>query len=154
MIDDIKKMHLVLDEAERIITCNESPFAAGILIDETFIIAGNQSRTTGNPNMHAEIVCINEVCKKYDVNKLNDAVIYSSCQPCLMCLHSIYNAGIRKLVYSATIDDAILYGSGDISIDIKSYLRKLNMQMDIKGEVLREKAIKIFKKCIETRGEL
>ena len=71
-----------------------------------------------------------------------------------MCLHSIINAGIKKIVYGATIDDAISYNSGDDSIHIIDYLKKMKINVDVEGNVLREKAVDVFKECIKYRGEL
>ena len=71
-----------------------------------------------------------------------------------MCLHSIINAGIKKIVYGATIDDAIRYNSGDVPIHLIDYLEKIKIDIDIKGKVLRDKAVEVFMECIKYRGEL
>lgn len=152
--DHVLNMRKVLEVADNAIKKNESPFAAGILYDGDLFICHNLSRITGNPNMHAEVVCINEFCRKYKASKLNEAIMYSSCEPCLMCLHSIFNVGINKLFYSATIDDAIRYGSGDISISVSDYINKMNMGIKIQGGLLRDEMCDIFCKCIKLRGEL
>lgn len=153
-VNHMLNMHRVLKAANDAIDKDESPFAAGIWYNGKIFICHNLSRTTGNPNMHAEIVCINEFCRKYRASKLKGAIMYSSCEPCLMCLHSIFNVGIHKLFYSATIDDAIRYGSGDVSIDVSSYVNIMNMGIKIQGGLLRDEMCNIFCKCIKMRGEL
>lgn len=153
MINDIY-MEKVIGKAREQIYQDESPFAAGILVGTQFYLYGNMSRTKYNPNLHAEIVCINKFCEENDYRLLQDATMYSSCEPCLMCLHSIINVGIKKIVYGATIDDAINYGSGDVSICIIDYLKKMKIDIDVEGKVLRKEVIDIFKECIQYRGEL
>lgn len=147
-------MEKVIKKAKEQIYKDESPFAAGILVGNQFYLYGNMARTKQNPNLHAEIVCINKFCEESDYRLLHDATIYSSCEPCLMCLHSIINAGIKRIVYGATIDDAISYGSGDISIHIIDYLKRMKIDIEIEDKVLREKAVDVFKECIQYRGEL
>ena len=154
MVKDTIYMEKVIRKAREQIYQDESPFAAGILVGNHFFLSGNMSRTKHNPNLHAEIVCINKFCEENDYHLLYDATIYSSCEPCLMCLHSIINAGIKKIVYGATIDDAISYNSGDVPIHLIDYLEKIKIDIDIKGKVLRDKAVEVFMECIKYRGEL
>ncbi len=154
MIIDESYMMKVIRKSRELIYQNESPFAAGILFEDVFIINGNQSRTKRNPILHAEIACINSFCEQFDCVSLQNATIYSSCEPCLMCFHAIFNAGIKRIVYGATIDDAIRFNSGDIPIHIKEYTKKMKLNIDISGEVLRKEAIDVFNECILYRGDL
>lgn len=147
-------MKMVINKAKEQIYKNESPFAAGILVGNQFYLYGNMTRTKQNPNLHAEIVCINKFCEENDYHLLRNATIYTSCEPCLMCLHSIANAGIKRIVYGATIDDAISYGSGDTPIHVIDYVSAMELNIDIQGEVLRDNAVDIFEECISYRGEL
>lgn len=153
MINDIY-MEKVIEKAREQIYRDESPFAAGILVGDKFYVHGNMSRTKQNPNLHAEVVCINKFCEGNDYRMLRNATIYSSCEPCLMCLHAIVNAGIKKIVYGATIDDAIGYNSGDVSVHIIDYLKKMEIDIDVTSKVLQEKAVDVFRECIKYRGEL
>ena len=102
----------------------------------------------------AEIVCINDFCKENDPNDLVRATMYTSCEPCLMCLHSIYNVGIRKIVYGASIDDAISYGSGDIEIHIKQYVKEMKLDFISIQQLSRKDAVSVLSECVNYRGEL
>lgn len=154
MIDHKSNMKAVLESANNNIKLDESPFAAGILCDDIFLICNNLSRSSGNPNMHAEIVCINRFCELYGADKLRDAILYSSCEPCLMCLHSIENAGIPYIFFAASIDDAIKYGSGDISNHTIEYVKKMGLHVSINGGLMRNEMCAIYEQCIRIRGEL
>ena len=147
-------MKAVIAYAREQIHVNESPFAAGIVVDNKIFIAGNRCRSTRNPNNHAEIVCINDFCKNNDPGDLARATMYSSCEPCLMCLHYIYNSGIRKIVYGASINDAISYGSGDEEIHIKQYVKEMQLDFLSITQMSRQEAVSVFAECVSYRGEL
>ena len=144
----------IINKSRDLIYEGESPFSAGILLNNKLLIAGNKSRTLNNPSLHAEIVCINEFCEKFDFHQLSNAVIYTNCEPCLMCLHYIYNSGIKSIKFAVPIEDAIKYGSGDLPISIKDYANNFKLDIHIAGPFMRNKAIDVFKECIDYRGEL
>lgn len=147
-------MEAVIAHAREQIRDDESPFAAGIVVDNRIYIAGNKCRSTKNPNYHAEIVCINDFCDNNDPNDLSRATMYSSCEPCLMCLHSIYNAGIRKIVYGASITDAISFGSGDVEVHIKQYIKEMKLDFLSIRQSSRKEAASVLAECVNYRGEL
>jgi tRNA(Arg) A34 adenosine deaminase TadA len=66
-----------------------------------------------DPTAHAEIVAIRNACKSLDTFDLSGAMIYSTCEPCPMCLSAIYWAGIQTVYYSATRHDAEEIGFKD-----------------------------------------
>jgi guanine deaminase len=84
------------------------PFGA-IIVDHNNNIIGegyNQVTLNNDPTCHAEIVCIRNACKNIDSYKLNGCTIYTSCEPCPMCLSAIYWSRIDKIYYSNTRFDA------------------------------------------------
>lgn len=83
------------------------PFGAVIVKDGQIIGEGKNSVTTLNdPTAHAEIMAIRDACQKLGTFHLEDCTIYSSCEPCPMCLSSIYWAHITDVHYAATKNDA------------------------------------------------
>ncbi|MBP5688261.1 MAG: nucleoside deaminase [Muribaculaceae bacterium] len=79
------------------------PFGAVIVKDGEVVATGcNRVTATNDPTAHAEINAIREACNKLENFKLDDCVIYSSCEPCSMCLSAIYWAGISKVYYANT----------------------------------------------------
>ena len=71
-------------------------------------MATGVNRVTANndPTAHAEVSAIREACRKVKNFKLDGCVVYSSCEPCPMCLSALYWAGISKIYYANTKDDA------------------------------------------------
>ncbi len=100
--------------AENVRENSGGPFGALIVLDGK-IIGRGVNRVTGNndPTAHAEIVAIREACKKLQNFRLENAVIYTSCEPCPMCLGAIYWARISKIIFAASNQDAAKAGFDD-----------------------------------------
>lgn len=90
------------------------PFAAVIVKDGKIIARGtNLVTSTNDPTAHAEIVAIREACRQIGHFHLTDCEIYTSCEPCPMCLAAIYWARLRKIYYANTRSDAAAIGFDD-----------------------------------------
>lgn len=90
------------------------PFGA-VIVKNGEIIAEGVNRVTANndPTAHAEVSAIRAACQKVNDFKLNGCTIYTSCEPCPMCLSAIYWAGIKDIYYGNTKKDAEAIGFGD-----------------------------------------
>lgn len=83
------------------------PFGAVIVKDNEVVATGVNSVTPDNdPTAHAEVNAVRHACRKLGTFKLTGCTIYSSCEPCPMCLSALYWAGIRKVYYGNTKEDA------------------------------------------------
>lgn len=120
------------------------PFGAVIVKENKIISLGwNQVTSTNDPTAHAEVVAIREACKALDNFSLQGCHIYTSCEPCPMCLASIYWARIDRIFFANTredaakikFDDEFLYQ--EIAKPIES--RTISMQ-----QLLRDDAWKVF----------
>ena len=93
------------------------PFGCVIVKDGAIVGEGNNRVTsTLDPTAHAEIVAIREACENLHSFQLEDCVIYTSCEPCPMCLGAIYWARVGKLYFASTREDAAAAGFDDSSI--------------------------------------
>jgi guanine deaminase len=93
------------------------PFAALVVKDGVVIATGvNQVTRTHDPTAHAEIVAIREACRVLGAFQLSGCDVYSSCEPCPMCLAALYWARPARVIYAATRDDAAAAGFDDASI--------------------------------------
>lgn len=102
------------------------PFAAIIVKNNEIVATGtNVVTTTNDPTAHAEISAIRTACKKLHTFELEDCTIYSSCEPCPMCLGAIYWAHLSRLVFAAGkkqaanagFDDDFIYKEIDLSYE-------------------------------------
>ena len=83
------------------------PFGAVVVKDGIIIARGANSVTAHNdPTAHAEVMAIREACKKLNTFQLTGCEIYTSCEPCPMCLAAIYWARPDKLYYASNKEDA------------------------------------------------
>ena len=117
------------------------PFGAVIVKDDQIIARGTNCVTsTNDPTAHAEVVAIRQACRHIKDFSLTGCEIYTSCEPCPMCLAAIYWARLDKIFYSGTKIDAQIAGFDDDFIyremarDIKD--RKLSMVRILPNEAL------------------
>ncbi|MGA8492952.1 MAG: nucleoside deaminase [Terriglobales bacterium] len=90
------------------------PFGAVITKDGVVVgEATNQVTSTNDPTAHAEVLAIREACKKFGVFDLHGCEIYTSCEPCPMCLGAIYWARIARVYFANDAADASRIGFDD-----------------------------------------
>jgi guanine deaminase len=83
------------------------PFGAVVVRGASIVGRGwNQVTSSNDPTAHAEIVAIREACKRLRTFQLTDCDLYTSCEPCPMCLSAIYWARFRNVFYANTRKDA------------------------------------------------
>lgn len=112
--DDEYFLHKAIELATISAKNNGGPFGAVIVKNNKIIGSGhNQVTQICDPSAHAEIMAIRDACKTVQDYQLTDCIIYSSCEPCPMCLSAIYWARIPKLVYAASAQDAARAGFDD-----------------------------------------
>ncbi|WP_076380229.1 nucleoside deaminase [Filimonas lacunae] len=93
------------------------PFGCVIVKGDTIVGRGwNQVTSTNDPTAHAEVVAIRDACKNLGVFQLDGCEIYTSCEPCPMCLGAIYWARPAKLYFANTRYDAATAGFDDAFI--------------------------------------
>src|SRR4029078_9595147 len=81
---------------------DEVPVGTCIVIGETVLaVAGNRTRTDGDPTAHAEIVALRKAATSAAIFRLANAVVYSTIEPCVMCAGALIQARVRRLVFGA-----------------------------------------------------
>lgn len=107
----------VIDLAVESVRRDGGPFAALVVKDGVVISTGaNQVTRTNDPTAHAEIVAIREACRVLGEFQLEGCDIYTSCEPCPMCLGAIYWARPARVFFAATHHDASAAGFDDAFI--------------------------------------
>jgi guanine deaminase len=120
------------------------PFGA-VIVRRGKLIArgGNQVISSKDPTAHAEIVAIRRACKRLHRFDLSDCELFTSCEPCPMCLAAIYWSRIRNLYYANTRRDAaaIAFDDDFIYREVARPLAKRSLPMK---QILRKEAIVVF----------
>ena len=106
-MNDINFMNRAIELSINNIKNNGGPFGC-VIVHNNKIIAEGVNRVTSNndPTAHAEIVAIRDACKKLDTFNLQGTQLYTSCEPCPMCLSAMYWAHIDKIFYGNSRNDA------------------------------------------------
>jgi tRNA(Arg) A34 adenosine deaminase TadA len=93
------------------------PFGAVIVRDGQVLSEGwNEVTSSNDPTAHAEVTAIRKACKAVNDFSLDGATLYTSCEPCPMCLASAYWARLARIVYANTRDEAAAIGFDDAFI--------------------------------------
>lgn len=117
MDNNEKYMQMAIDLAVENVKNGGGPFGAVIVKDGKVLATGVNWVTTNNdPTAHAEVTAIRNACSKLSTFDLEGSTIYSSCEPCPMCLGAIYWAHISHLYCGGTKDDAEAINFGDAFI--------------------------------------
>jgi tRNA(Arg) A34 adenosine deaminase TadA len=120
------------------------PFGAVVVRNGKIIARGwNQVTSTNDPTAHAEVTAIRAACKKLKTFQLDDCELYTSCEPCPMCLAAIYWARLKKVYFANTRQDA-----AKISFDDDLIYRELAQPVSRRKvpmkQLLRLEALKVF----------
>ena len=102
MKDDTYYMNAALGEAEKARMLNEVPIGAVIVINDEIIARGyNLRETEQNATAHAELLAINEACRKLGSWRLEEATLYVTLEPCPMCAGAILQSRVKRVVFGA-----------------------------------------------------
>ncbi len=148
-----KYMQIAKETADRGIKEKEGgPFGAAIVDKDGKIIAtgNNQVLLKNDPTAHAEITAIREACKKLNTYDLSNCILYTSCEPCPMCLSAIIWSNIKEIYYGCTQEDAAEIGFRDEAI--YEYLKGKNKDLISLKQMDREECIKTFNEYKKNNG--
>jgi len=129
---------------ENVRTGRGGPFAAVVVKDGRIIAEGaNRVTSSNDPTAHAEIVAIREACRALGNFQLAGCDVYTTCEPCPMCLGAIYWARPARVFYAATAADAARFGFDDsfISRELQRPIAEREIPMK---QMMREEALRIF----------
>jgi tRNA(Arg) A34 adenosine deaminase TadA len=120
------------------------PFGA-VVVRKNKIVGRGWNRVTSmnDPTAHAEISAIRAACKKLKTFRLDDCELYTSCEPCPMCLAAIYWARLRKIYYANTRKDAAKIRFDDDLI-YRELARPIARRKIPMNQLLRFEALKVF----------
>ncbi|MBP1638863.1 MAG: guanine deaminase [Bacteroidetes bacterium] len=144
MTDDMEFMRLAIRLSLESVERGGGPFGAVVVKNGEVVATGSNSVTQHNdPTAHAEIIAIREAARKLNTYDLSGCIIYSSCEPCPMCLGAIYWAHFDKLFYANTKTDAQNIGFDDSFIYEELKLNPAMRNLPI-SSILREEALVAF----------
>ncbi len=129
------------------------PFGAVVVKDDRIVAeVCNCVTSTNDPTAHAEVTAIRKACKELNTYQLDDCVIYTSCEPCPMCLGAIYWAHIKTVYYACTREDA-----AEIKFDDSFIYDQISKDIDRREvkfvKIMRNEALPVFKNWNEKENK-
>lgn len=142
---DLQFMRRAIELAQQGIDNNDGgPFGAIVVRNGEIIGEGNNRVTsTNDPTAHAEVVAIRNACENLGTFQLDDCTIYTSCEPCPMCLGAIYWARPAQIFYACNKTDAAKVGFDDQFI-YEEIERPISERHIKTVSLLREEGLKVF----------
>ncbi len=133
---------------------NGGPFACVVVKEGKIIARGTNTVTsTNDPTAHAEIVAIRNACKELKSFQLSGCEIYTSCEPCPMCLGAIYWARPDKIYYANGRNDAAKIGFDD-EILYEELSQKISDRKIPTMQLMREEALAAFREWEQKQDKI
>ena len=135
-------MKEALVQAKKALKKGEVPIGAVVVLGDEIIGKGhNQPITKKDPTAHAEIIALKEASNRLDNYRLNEAIIYTTLEPCLMCAGALVHARIKKIIFAAqdTKSGVVVNNGGLMQSEF------LNHKVSFEGGILEKQASKLLK---------
>ena len=135
-------MKEALVQAKKALKKGEVPIGAVVVLGDEIIGKGhNQPITKKDPTAHAEIIALKEASNRLENYRLNEAIIYTTLEPCLMCAGALVHARIKKIIFAAqdTKSGVVVNNGGLIQSEF------LNHKVSFEGGILENEASKLLK---------
>lgn len=120
-------------------------FGAVVVDKNGKVISKAGKRPNGDPRFHAETQAIMKATKKLNSKTLDDCVLYSTCEPCLMCFYMAWITHVSKIVYGATLQDSIKNGFEEIDVGIHELNRQGKNRIELQKGFMREECLELWK---------
>ena len=142
MDTDLEFMRLAIELSSKA----EYPYGA-IIVRNGQIIGRSDAETKIKKSIfkHAQMTAIEDALKGQPLNdSLKGCILYSSCEPCMMCMEAIMYSGIEKIVYGINIEASNIYYHHIEDFSVLDIVKKVNPNMEIVGGILKEEALKVI----------
>jgi tRNA(Arg) A34 adenosine deaminase TadA len=119
----------------------DHPFGALLVLDGRVVLtARNTVRTDGDPTAHAETNLVAAAIRQLSAEQIRRSVLYTSCEPCAMCVGKMYWAGIRSVVYALSAEELAVLAGADFLIPCKDLFARAVESVSIAGPMLLNEA--------------
>jgi tRNA(Arg) A34 adenosine deaminase TadA len=138
-MSDEAYMRLAIEKCREGIAAGQMPFGAAVVgAGCVLAVAHNTVWPDRDPTAHAEVNGIRAAAARLAAIRLPGCVLYTTCEPCPMCLGAIHWAGIERVVYGATIADAVAAGIGQLTVGAAELARMAGSPVRVEAGPLRD----------------
>ena len=139
-------MRVAIRKAQEGIAAGQSPFGSAIVHGGEIVAAThNTVWRDSDPTAHAEVNCIRAAALALKTIFLNGCTLYSTTEPCPMCLAAIHWAKIDRVVFGATIPDAAAFGFSELHVHAKVLAEMGGSPLQVEAGLLREECTDLFR---------
>jgi tRNA(Arg) A34 adenosine deaminase TadA len=138
-------MRLAIETARMGIAAGQSPFGS-IVVKDGAVVASTHNTVWRDldPTAHAEVNNLRAASKALGTIDLGGCTLYSTCEPCPMCLAAIHWAKIDRVVFGATIDDSAAAGFAELRVAASTLAEMGRSPLVVEGGLLREECAALF----------
>jgi guanine deaminase len=144
-------MRLAIRKAQEGIGRGQSPFGSAIVrAGEVVAVTHNTVWLTTDPTAHAEVNCIRSSAAALKTIFLHGCTLYSTTEPCPMCLSAIHWAKIERVVFGATIADAKMAGFSELSLAAATLAKMGGSPLVVESGLLRQECAELFNQWLSS----
>jgi len=152
---DADFMRAAIRAAEDGIAQGQSPFGAAVVRDGRLVLAAhNVVWLTTDPTAHAEVTAIRRAATQLNSISLAGCVMYTTTEPCPMCLSAIHWAKFDRVVYGATIADARAAGFTELTVSAKAMVEIGGSGLIVEHGLLEAECRDLFRKFKDAGGKV
>jgi guanine deaminase len=143
-------MRVAIRKAQEGIASGQSPFGS-VIVQRDQVVAATHNTVwcDGDPTAHAEINCVRAAALALKTIFLHGCTLYSTTEPCPMCLSAIHWAKIERVVYGAVIADATAAGFCELCVDAKVLAEMGKSPLKVESGLLREECADLFAQWLQ-----
>lgn len=144
--DESQMLELVRFARRALATPRRSPFASSVVETRTGRRVArclNRARALGDPTAHAEVVAIRTACRRLKSTSLAGFTLYTTCEPCPMCMAAALWSRVDRVVFGATIADASRH-CAQIHTGARQLVRRSDLRCEVSGPVARAACAAVF----------
>jgi len=120
------------------------PFGALLVLDgEVVLTATNSVNTDKDPTAHAETNLVAAVIRHLSRDQIRRAALYTSCEPCAMCVGKMYWAGIRSVIYGLSSQELAVLAGPDFLVPCRELFRRATEEVVVLGPILTDEALAV-----------
>ena len=122
----------------------DHPFGALLVLDGRVVLtARNTVRTDGDPTAHAETNLVAAAIRQLSAEHIRRSVLYTSCEPCAMCVGKMYWAGIRSVVYGLSSEELAVLAGADFLVPCRELFQRATETVVVVGPMLADEALAV-----------
>ncbi len=143
-------MRQAIERARQALLEKQAPYAACVVHNGKIVAqAHNLVWKNNDPTAHAEVLALRLASARLSPEQLAESVVYSTCEPCSMCLSACHWCGIRSVVYAVTMEDEEHFGLSAPTVRADSLARQLGDSMEIVSEVCRGEMLDVLESWLK-----